>query len=62
MNGIQAGMQGATPQLQVKPVDPNLPICGKLFAINVVTSSGGGQTTPTCTRKQGHYGPCGVAS
>ena len=50
MNGIQAGMQGATPQVQVKAVDPALPTCGKPVGESA------------CTRKQGHYGPCGVAS
>lgn len=55
MNTIQAGFQGATPELAVKPVDPALPVCGKVIAIPAFESF------IACTRKQGHYGPCGVA-
>lgn len=50
MNTIKAGIQGATPTLAVQPVDPKLPRCEKLV------------DGERCTRKQGHYGPCGVAT
>jgi hypothetical protein len=49
MENVKAGIHGSTPALAVKPVDQTLPACAK------PTSAG------SCTRKAGHYGPCGVA-
>lgn len=50
--GIKVGFQGATPKVEVKPLDETLPVCGLLVTTVV-------PPTP-CTRKKGHYGPCGV--
>lgn len=49
MQTIQAGIQGSTPTLEVKPIDPTLPRCQKAV-------DGG-----FCTRAMGHYGRCGVS-
>lgn len=72
MNTIQAGFQGATPELAVKPVDPSLPTCDRPVVLVLdgfqTRAARDGEPGPTmlswtvgCTRKQGHYGPCGVA-
>lgn len=49
MKGAEAGMQGGVPELRIGPVDSSLPVCGLPVGDGI------------CTRKQGHYGPCGIA-
>lgn len=50
MKTVAAGLQGATPQLGIQPVDPALPLCGAAIG-----------ETGICSRKRGHYGACGMA-
>lgn len=52
MKTVEAGMQGQIPVLSVTSVDPTLPTCGKLV----------GDLSMRCTRKTGHYGPCGYVN
>ena len=48
---MHAGMIGATPMIAIEPVDPTLPLCDRPL---------NGQDH--CTRKRGHYGPCGIVT
>ncbi len=54
MEGAKAGMQGGTPILEKRPVDPNLPRCGELFVA--------GPFEFECSRAKGHYGKHGSVS